>query len=103
MERASAPSSSRIARAAATISRARGVRSADTLEAVARAQPVADRAVERDVERPGQPGDDVRRADQPAGGGEQQRARAPKPVDEVVERHRARVELPPGEARAGAG
>ena len=39
---ASRPSSSRIARAAATISRARGVRPSGALEAIARAHPVAE-------------------------------------------------------------
>ena len=58
IESASGPERSRISRAAATTSRARGVSSSGALEAIGGAQPVADRAVEEDVEPPDESADE---------------------------------------------
>src|SRR6478672_12982403 len=88
---AARPSLSRTSRAAATISRARGVSRSGALEAIGVAEPVPDAAVERDVGGPGQ------RADQIAGREhdreQRERRRAPVAVKGVVDGHGPRVEL----------
>src|SRR5436190_1365858 len=100
IDRPSAPSSSSSSRAAATISRARGLRTSGALEAIARAETVTDCAVDADVESPRE------RADEEANRHDAERRehaeckRRPEAVEEVVQRHGARMELPLLEAAA---
>src|SRR5262245_18375200 len=100
IETASPPSSSSSARAASTSSCARGLRA---LEAIAGAEPVADGAVDGDVERPGERADEVAAGEHAERRERAERDRAGETVERVVERDGARVELPALEPAAGAG
>src|SRR5262249_31655132 len=103
IESASAPSASSSARAASTISRARGASASGTLEALARAQAVADGAIQGDMAAPGQRTDQEAGADQAEQRRSGEQGGAGQPVQGVVQRHGARVELAALEAPAGAG
>src|SRR4051794_35181366 len=102
IESASSPSSSRIVRAAPTISFARGLNRSGTPETIARAETVSHRPVEADVEAPDERTDQVGAADDSRCRECEQNDRGPEAVKRVVERHGARIELPAREAAADA-
>src|SRR3954468_7848454 len=101
---ASTPSSVSRPRATETMSRWRAVSSGScaTLEALGRAEPVADGAVERDVNAPGEACDEPAAAEDTGGAEHDEHGRADEPVHRVVDGDRARVELARREALAGA-
>src|SRR3954447_4846055 len=94
IERPPTPSSSTRSSAAATISLARGVSSLGALEAIARPQAVADRAVEGDVEAPRERADEEGGRDEPRRRQRSQHERPQRAVQEVVQADGARVQLP---------
>src|SRR4051794_2646966 len=98
IESASSPSSSRIVRAASTISFARGLNRSGTLETIARAETVSHGPVEADVQAPDERADQVGDADDARGRKRKQHGGCPEAVQSVVERHGAGMELPTREA-----
>src|SRR6478672_5584593 len=102
IDSASSPSASSSLRAASTISVARGLSLLGALEAVTGAKTVAQRPVKADVEAPRERADEEAERDEIEGGEHHHHERHPEAVDEVIEAHRARVELALLEVRGGA-
>src|SRR6476659_2442396 len=94
IDSAPSPSASSSARAASTISRARGASPSGTDEPVARAEVVADRAVEVNVEGPREGADQEPGTEQTRERGRGEQRRAGEAVECVVQRDGARVQLP---------
>src|SRR4051794_12789154 len=103
IDSAAGPSASSSSSAASTISAARPWRASATQEPLARAERVADGAVEADVEAPGERGYEPAGAERRDEYDRRQHRRADETVQRVVERHGAGVQLAPLEAPAGAG